>query len=102
MAVDAEARRRHRAANLRHGGGDVAGQGAAVRIAHDQCLGTGLLCRQEDAQGEVGVPPVAIEEVLSVEEHALVVRSQESDRVLDHPDRLVQVRLERLCDMAVP
>ena len=69
VAVDAELRARA-LPHVRHRLPDVVGQGAAVRVAQHQRFGPRFLGRGEDGEGEVRVAPVAVEEVLGVEEDA--------------------------------
>ena len=85
-----------------HGLPDVVGQRAAVGVAEHERLGAGLLGRGQDGQREVRVAPVAVEEVLGVEEDAQVVRAQVAHRVGHHGHGLVERRAQRLGDVAVP
>ena len=77
------------------------GMRAAVGVAQHERLGSRLLGGGEDRQREGGVAPVAVEEVLGVEEHAQARAAQEGDRVGRHGDRLVQAGAQRLGDVQV-
>ena len=88
--------------HVRHRLPDVVGQGAAVRVAQHQRLGPCFLGRGEDGQGEVRIAPVAVEEVLGVEEDAQVVLAQEAYRVGHHGHRLVEGGPQGLGHVTVP
>ena len=101
VAVDAELCARalpHIGDGLPH----VVGQRAAVGVAQHQRLRARFLRRRQDGQCEVGVAPVAVEEVLRIEEDAQVVLAQEAHGVGHHGDRLVEGGAQGLGDVAVP
>ena len=75
------------------GGDDVAEfvrHHAAVGVAQRDQVGAGLHGRPDHFQGVVRVGPVAVEEVLGVEEDPLPVLAQVGDRVRDHREVLLQ------------
>ncbi len=82
---------------VQHGGDDpfdFVGQGAPVGVAQDQGLGPRFFCGLEDPHGELRIGPVAVEEVLGVEEDPQVVGPQEGHRIGHHGDRLVEGRAQ--------
>ena len=85
-----------------HGPAHGVGQGPAVGVAEDQRLGPLLLGGRQHREGEVRVVPVAVEEVLGVEEDPQVVRPQVAHRIAHHGHRLVERGAQRLGDVAVP
>ena len=81
---------------------DRVGQRSAVGVAEDECLGTLLLGCRQHGEREIRVVPVAVEEVLGVEEHTQVVGDEVAHRITHHVDRFVERRAQRLRDVAVP
>ena len=89
VAVDAQPGLRAAA----DGGDDVAEfvrHHAAVGVAQRDQVGAGPHGRADDFQGIVRVGPVAVEEVLGVEEDALAVALQVGDGVPDHLEVLLE------------
>ena len=80
---------------------DLVGEGAAVGVAEHERLCSRLLGRREDAERELGVAAVAVEEVLGVEEDPEAGRSQVRHRVAGHGDGLVERGPESLGDVQV-
>jgi len=78
---------------------DLVGEGPPVRVAQDERLGARLLGSLEDAERELRVRLVAVEEVLGVQEHPEVVGAQEGHRVGHHRHRFVEGGAERVDDM---
>lgn len=83
LGVDAQPRARG-LADLGHDAGDVGGQHAAVGVAQHDHVGARLGGGAHHAQRIGGVVPVAVEEVLAVEEHPPAAAAQEGDGVGDH------------------
>ena len=99
VGVDAETR-----AGGHHVGDDLADlvrQHAAVRVAEDDDLRTGLGRGADDLQRVVAVVEVAVEEVLAVDEHALTLGAQVLDGVAHHREVLLQRRAQRELDVLV-
>ena len=88
------------------GGGDLAGQRRAVRVAQDDRLGACLSRRAQAPERVLAVVAKGVEEVLGVVHDALAASAQERDGVRDHrqvlvpPDarHLVEVERPRLAD----
>ena len=78
---------------------DVVGHGPAVGVAQDEGLDAGLLGRPEDPEAELGVVPVAVEEVFGVEEHSESVLAEEGHRLRGHGDGFVQRGAQGLGDV---
>ena len=75
------------------------GQHPAVGVAHHADVSTSLEGHLEDAYAVVAIVPVAVEEVLHVDEDATVVLAQEAHRVGDHGEVLFIRRAQRLLDV---
>ena len=80
----------------------VVGQRAAVGVAEHQRLGPRFLRGRQDREREVGVAPVAVEEVLGIEEDTQVVLAQEAHGVGHHGHRLVEGGAQGLGNVPVP
>jgi hypothetical protein len=94
VAVDAEPRA-GRAEHVVHHVLQLAWQRAAVGVAERHDLRAGFGSGPDDLQRVGAVRPVAVEEVLGVEEHPLAVGTQVGDRVGDHRQVLVQAGPQR-------
>ena len=89
-------------AHFGHRPADRVGQRSAVGVAEHERLGPLLLGRRQDGKGEVRVVPVAVEEVLGVEEDAQIVGDEVAHRIAHHGHRFVERGAQRLGDVAVP
>ncbi len=83
VAVDTQAR----TGCVAHGGDNLADPGrqhAAVGVAEDDDLGTGIGGNPDHLQGVISIGPVAVEKMLGVDEHPLTFGTQMRHRVPDH------------------
>ena len=85
----------HRGHRLEH----AHGQHSAVGVAQHAHVGAGRQRDVEQPHAVVGIMPVAVEEVLAVEEHPTSLGAQEAHRVAHHRQVLVERRVQRLLDM---
>ncbi len=83
------------------GGGHLGGQHAAVGVAQDDHVGAGLVRGAYDGLGVLRVGPVAVEEVLAVDEDAAALGNQVGDGVADHLQVLVEGGAQGEFDVAV-
>jgi hypothetical protein len=81
---------------------DLVRQGAAVRIAQNEAVGTGGLRREDRFDGIIRIRLVAVEEVLGIVDDLIHVFFQERHGFLDHREVFLQCGLERLEHMEVP
>ena len=81
---------------------DPVRQRAAVRVAAGDGLRAGLRGRAQARQRVLAVVAEAVEEVLSVVDHALAGADQEGDRLGDHPQVLGAVNLHDLLQVQAP
>jgi hypothetical protein len=103
IVVDVDPQRRARlVAHDLHDPRDVEGQHPAVRVAEHQPLGAGFLRRGDHRHRERGVTPIAVEEMLRIEEDAPPLCPEERDRVAHHRDAFVQVGPQRLGHVQIP
>ena len=100
--VDADLRLRRPRDDIVHDPRDVRRKHPAVRVAEHRSLRPRLLRGLQHVHRVRRVAPIAVEEVLRVEEDPAVLRAQERDRVAHHRDAFVQVRAEHLGDVHVP
>ena len=79
--------------------GDPAGQHAAVGVAQGDDIGPGVVRRPQHLERVGAVEPVAVEEVLGVEEDLLALGAEVADGVADHREVLLERGAQRLLDM---
>ena len=99
VGVDAERQRRERRADRGDRGGDLARERAAVRVAEDDALGSGVGGGAHAVQRVAGVGEPAVEEVLGVEQGALALPHEERDRLRDHREVLLTLDAHDLLDV---
>ena len=100
VAVDAEPRVRG-GQHLGDDVGQLARQHAAVRVAEGDDVGARLGGDAHDLERVRRVGPVAVEEVLGVEEHPLPLGTQVGHRVADHREVLGERRTQGEVDVPV-
>src|SRR5690606_19566049 len=77
-------------------------EGAAVGVTEDDPAGAPLPGCLEGGPGVLGVPAVAVEEVLRVVDDLPPVRGQEGDALPDHGQVLLQAGPQGVGDVEVP
>ncbi len=101
VGVDSE-RLAHATGDLADDPLDVLRERSAVRVAQRDPVGPPLLRRLQGQEGVPGIGPVAVEEVLGVVDHLGQVRPEIRDRFADHPEVLLERRVDRLADVEIP
>ncbi len=76
-------------------------QHAAVGVAQHDDLGAGVGGGPDDLEGVLGVGPVAVEEVLTVDEHPASVGDEMGHRIGDHGEVLLQRGVQGAEDVLV-
>ena len=77
-------------------------QGATIRVAQHESLGTVRFSHSGHRFGEDRVVEMPVEEVLQIDEHSLAVGYEEVHRISDHLQGFVVGRAKRLFDVAIP
>ncbi len=78
------------------------GQAAAVGVAQHDNLRARLLGRLNGLQGELGIEPMAVEEMFGIVDHAAPLGPQEGDRVADHGEVFFLAHREHVADVEIP
>ncbi len=81
---------------------DLVRERTAVGVAQHEAVGARERRSLEHPEAELGVRPVAVEEVLGIEEHGEAVGLEVLDRIGDHRDTFVERGLERFEHVVVP
>jgi len=102
VGMDSQLPRRHVAGDFRRHGLDFMGQRPAVGIAQDDPVGTRRQGRGYGLTGVIGIPPIAVEEMLGVVYHFFSLFFEVGDGFPDHGQVLFRRNFQDISDMEIP